>query len=265
MLLPLPPRLATPAANPTTKQTAPTNKGPFYNSRFAGRGLVRYRCSHGILQKGMRRQPPLSSYRSIGAPVRAVRHGTPASRSTLLSHSASRTTRVNTVTSWAIGDRVAGTPQGCNDGAMATMHPHLVSIGYEGRSVDDLVNSLLKQDVQVLVDVRLNPISRKPGLSKTALSTALNEAGITYIHHRELGNPKDNRDDFRRGTPESHARFRALLGEEKGAAALRHVSELLEDSVVALLCFERDHSECHRTLVVDAIAQQDPGLSVAHV
>lgn len=160
---------------------------------------------------------------------------------------------------------VADTLQGCNDGAMATTHPHLVSIGYEGRSVDDLVNSLLKQDVQVLVDVRLNPISRKPGLSKTALSTALNEAGITYIHHRELGNPKDNRDDFRRGTPESHARFRALLGEERGAAALRHVSELLEDSVVALLCFERDHSECHRTLVVDAIAQQDPGLSVAHV
>lgn len=150
-------------------------------------------------------------------------------------------------------------------GPMATTHPHLVSIGYEGRSVDDLVNSLLKQDVQVLVDVRLNPISRKPGLSKTALSTALNEAGITYIHHRELGNPKDNRDDFRRGTPESHARFRALLGEERGAAALRHVSELLEDSVVALLCFERDHSECHRTLVVNAIAQQDPSLSVAHV
>jgi hypothetical protein len=49
----------------------------------------------------------------------------------------------------------------------------LVSIGYEGKSVGDIVAQLLQQDVRVLVDVRLTPLSRKPGLSKTKLSQAL--------------------------------------------------------------------------------------------
>ncbi|MDR1430587.1 MAG: DUF488 domain-containing protein, partial [Propionibacteriaceae bacterium] len=50
-----------------------------------------------------------------------------------------------------------------------------------------------------LVDVRQTPISRKRGLSKTALGAALSEAGIDYIHLRELGNPRDNRDGYRQG------------------------------------------------------------------
>ena len=40
-----------------------------------------------------------------------------------------------------------------------------------------------------LVDVRLTPISRKPGLSKTALGRELAAVGMVYEHRRELGNP----------------------------------------------------------------------------
>lgn len=38
----------------------------------------------------------------------------------------------------------------------------LVSIGYEGKTIDDLVAQLVEQDVQVLVDVRLTPLSPSP-------------------------------------------------------------------------------------------------------
>ncbi len=48
----------------------------------------------------------------------------------------------------------------------------LVSIGYEGKTLSDLVTQLLEQGVRVLVDVRLTPLSRKPGLSKTKLTEA---------------------------------------------------------------------------------------------
>jgi uncharacterized protein (DUF488 family) len=37
----------------------------------------------------------------------------------------------------------------------------LVSIGYEGRNLDELIEDLLEQQVNVLVDVRLNPILPK--------------------------------------------------------------------------------------------------------
>lgn len=53
----------------------------------------------------------------------------------------------------------------------------VVSIGYEGKTVAQL----LAQDVKVLVDVRLTPLSRKPGLSKTKLAEALRAAGIDYL------------------------------------------------------------------------------------
>lgn len=60
----------------------------------------------------------------------------------------------------------------------------------------------------MLVDVRLTPLSRKPRLSKTKLAAALADVGIEYVHHRALGNPKDNRAGFREGQPASRARYR---------------------------------------------------------
>lgn len=141
----------------------------------------------------------------------------------------------------------------------------LVSIGYEGRTVDDLVVQLVNQGVRVLVDVRLTPLSRKPGLSKTKLSEALAAVGICYVHHRALGNPKDNRAGFRAGEPQSRARYRDVLKTSAATDALAHVSELLDGGVVALLCFEQDHAECHRDIVVRRLMKSRPEAAVVHV
>lgn len=136
--------------------------------------------------------------------------------------------------------------------------PKLVSVGYEGRDAKTLISLLEANDVQVLVDVRLNPISRKPGLSKGALSAALEAAGIRYVHYRSLGNPKDNRAGFRAGDQSALTRFSEVLSQETAGQAIRHVTELLEEGVVALLCFERDHAQCHRRLVAEAIRDGVP-------
>jgi uncharacterized protein (DUF488 family) len=141
----------------------------------------------------------------------------------------------------------------------------LISIGYEGKTVGDLVTQLLDQGVRVLVDVRLTPLSRKPGLSKTKLAAALRAAGIEYIHHRALGNPKDNRAGFRAGEPESLARYHEVLDTADASVALDHVCELLDGGVVALLCFEQDHAECHRNVVIDRVLKTRPKAAVFHV
>ncbi|WP_252446038.1 DUF488 domain-containing protein [Pseudonocardia humida] len=72
--------------------------------------------------------------------------------------------------------------------------PALLTVGYEGRSVDDVVAGLVAQEVSLLIDVRLTPLSRKRGLSKRGLTEHLAAAGIEYLHLRALGNPVDNRD-----------------------------------------------------------------------
>ncbi|BBX06751.1 DUF488 family protein [Mycolicibacterium aichiense] len=141
----------------------------------------------------------------------------------------------------------------------------LISIGYEGKTVDYLVAQLLQQDVRVLIDVRLTPLSRKPGLSKVKLSEALAAVGIGYVHHRALGNPKDNRAGFRAGEPQSRARYRDVLESTAATDALAHVCELMDGGVVALLCFELDHAECHRDIVVRRLMKERPGAAVVHV
>ncbi len=138
----------------------------------------------------------------------------------------------------------------------------LVSLGYQGRDATELIDQLLQADVSTLVDVRLTPLSRKPGLSKRRLADALNAAGIQYVHLPHLGNPKDNRETFRGGKPDSRARYLRLLQSPDGRAAMRHIAEMLDGGVVALLCFERVHTTCHRALVAAELGQSTPGLRV---
>jgi uncharacterized protein (DUF488 family) len=140
--------------------------------------------------------------------------------------------------------------------------PQLVSVGYEGLDVRALIERLKQQQVRWLVDVRLNPISRKPGLSKRRLREALAAVGITYVHHQELGNPQDNRQGLRAGVAASRARFRHRLQSEAASEALRHVDELLDDGTVAILCFERSHESCHRGIVTEAIAKRRPDMNL---
>jgi uncharacterized protein (DUF488 family) len=143
--------------------------------------------------------------------------------------------------------------------------PPLVSLGYEGRTVEELIANLQRESVTVLVDVRLTPLSRKPGMSKRRLTSALDAVGIRYVHMRALGNPKENRAAFRAGDPRSRDDFREVLKDARGAEALRHVAELLDGETVALLCFERDHQTCHRLLVAEELLRTNPAVALVEL
>ena len=141
----------------------------------------------------------------------------------------------------------------------------VATVGYEGRTADELVAVLTAAAVDVLVDVRLTPISRKPGLSKGRLTSALAQAGIAYLHLPQLGNPRDTRDGYRNAEVRALARFRSLLRSNSARDALNDLVVLSEDRRVALLCFERDAKTCHRALVVEALSERRPDLAVTHL
>nr|WP_314844755.1 DUF488 domain-containing protein [uncultured Microbacterium sp.] len=130
-------------------------------------------------------------------------------------------------------------------------------IGYEGLALDTFISKLRIRGVQTLVDVRLNAISRKRGFSKRALSEALSEEGITYVHLPVLGNQRDNRAGY--GEIESDLahdvrdRFRQELQSDVAAAALREVADLAQAGEVVLFCYEQDERHCHREQVLDQI------------
>ena len=141
----------------------------------------------------------------------------------------------------------------------------MVTIGYQHRAVDELIAMLRKAGVKTLVDVRLTPLSRKTGLSKNGLATRLNDAGIDYMHLPQLGNPRDNRDAFRRGDKAAVARYRDVLGTPEGQAALAELLRLAARRRVALMCFEHDAAECHRSLIADALVESGAAVSIVHL
>jgi len=137
------------------------------------------------------------------------------------------------------------------------------SIGYDDRTPEELVDDLRRHGVTEVVDVRMNPISRRKGFSKKGLAATLEAAGIGYRHDRPLGNPPDNRAAFRRGDPAARARVQAAVD-----AAPDVVDELAEVAVhrsIALLCICRDHDRCHRSVVAEALIAVDPSLEVVPI
>jgi len=133
----------------------------------------------------------------------------------------------------------------------------IVSIGYEGRSVDDFLNALLKEKVQVLLDVRKNPFSRKFGFSKKKLIDYCGKLGIEYRHHPELGIEGALRKDL--DTYEDYQRlfleYDKSLDEKN--EIIHGIIELGRERKIALFCFEKDPGYCHRNVIVERIRRQD--------
>jgi uncharacterized protein (DUF488 family) len=131
----------------------------------------------------------------------------------------------------------------------------LATIGYEASDLPDFIATLRAAGISRLIDVRELPISRRRGFAKTALSAALGAEGIDYVHLRGLGDPKEGREAARAG---DYARFRKVFGGHMNTKvaqdALRTAVRLVEDGGACLMCYERDHTGCHRTMVADAIS-----------
>lgn len=126
------------------------------------------------------------------------------------------------------------------------------TIGYEGRTLAELVARLKRSRVERVIDVRELPLSRRAGFSKTPLSRALEEAGIGYAHVRSAGNPFRN-------APGPHermlARYRRYLLEHP--AVLDEVEAAMADLRCALVCLEADPAECHRTILVERLSRRN--------
>ena len=138
------------------------------------------------------------------------------------------------------------------------------TIGYEGTDIERFVQTLKIVGVTTLADVRAVPLSRKPGFSKSALRMRLTQEGISYLHFVELGDPKAGREAARLGRYEVFRKiYRQHLQSVEAAAALRSLAELVEETRTCLLCFERDPSVCHRSLIANRLKMD--GVRVFHL
>jgi len=125
----------------------------------------------------------------------------------------------------------------------------LYTFGYEGLDIEAFIARLKTAGVHSVVDVRELPLSRKKGFSKTAFCEHLKQAGIGYFHTPSLGCPKPIRDRYRTdGDWDRYSRdYLVYLDTRK--ETVQELAKLARATTACLVCFEADHTRCHRTYV----------------
>jgi uncharacterized protein (DUF488 family) len=135
----------------------------------------------------------------------------------------------------------------------------LFTIGYEQTPAKAVLDELEQAGVKLLVDVRAVASSRRPGFSKNQLAAGLEERGISYLHLRGLGTPKEGRVAARSGQFDTlHKIYAKHLKTPQAREELDELSALVKKSgPVCILCYERDHLHCHRRWIAEMIEARD--------
>jgi uncharacterized protein (DUF488 family) len=131
----------------------------------------------------------------------------------------------------------------------------LYTIGYEGISLEEYLNRLIKNDIKILVDVRNNPLSMKFGFSKTQLKNFCASLNIEYLHIPEVGIQSDQRQELRTQTDYDNL-FKVYKNQnlKKTLSQQKQILNLLEEKKrIALTCFEANICQCHRKHLAEAI------------
>lgn len=131
----------------------------------------------------------------------------------------------------------------------------LYTIGYEGISLEEYLNRLIKNDIKVLVDVRKNALSMKFGFSKSKLKLFCASLNIEYMHIPEVGIQSDQRQELK-----IQSDYDSLFINYQQQNLKRTISQqeqildlLKNKQRIALTCFEANICQCHRKHLAEAI------------
>ena len=135
----------------------------------------------------------------------------------------------------------------------------LFTIGYEQTPAKAVLDELQHAGVKLLVDVRAIASSRRPGFSKSQLAAGLDERGISYIHLRGLGTPKEGRLAARSGDMKALSKiYHAHLKTPQAREEMDELASLvMKAGPVCILCYERDHNICHRKFIAEIIEERE--------
>lgn len=136
----------------------------------------------------------------------------------------------------------------------------VLSLGYERRSINELIGILKSYRIKKLLDVRESPHSRRKDFSKNALASSLEAAGIKYVHLRSAGNPhRQEKNDIRRCL----RLYRAYL--KRKPEVLDIVADEVMEMSTAVLCYERQHESCHRSVLLEAAHHMGHSFEIVEV
>jgi len=140
------------------------------------------------------------------------------------------------------------------------------TVGHSTRSDEEFTQILLAHSIEVLVDVRMFPASRRyPQFNKSVLSESLAQRGIRYHHEVRLGGRRPPRKDSH-NTAWNNSAFRGYadyMETEEFKQAVKELLELSGKTRTTVMCAEAVWWKCHRSLIADYL--KAAGHTVIHI
>jgi uncharacterized protein (DUF488 family) len=150
--------------------------------------------------------------------------------------------------------------------AVAGSKPRVFTVGHSTQTVDDFVGLLNANAVELVVDVRRFPASRRhPHFAREALAASLAEAGIAYEWLPELGGRRAPRKD----SPNTGWRNEGFRGyadymdTQAFQLGITRLVDLARTKPTAYMCAEHAWQQCHRGLISDYL--KVAGWGVVHI
>lgn len=143
----------------------------------------------------------------------------------------------------------------------------LFTIGFTQTSAEEFFESLKKNHIKTLIDVRLNNSSQLAGYAKkNDLKYFLKViCDVDYIHLLDLAPTKDILDKFKKQKNMSWTEYEKsyldLINNRKIEKKLS--PQLFENG--CLLCSEKKPHHCHRKLLADYLSQKWQNITIKHL
>jgi len=136
------------------------------------------------------------------------------------------------------------------------------TIGHSTHSIATFIGLLRQHGITALADVRSAPYSRfNPQFNKEMLADELKAHGIRYVFLGcELGARSNDPSCYENG----RVRYARLARTELFRKGIERVRNGANEYRIALMCAEKDPLECHRTLLVARVLEEQ-GVPVMHI
>lgn len=136
------------------------------------------------------------------------------------------------------------------------------TIGHSTQPVESFLGLLTKHGVNAVADVRSSPYSKfAPQYCIDELSASLKEAGVAYAFLGEELGARSNDNSCYVNDVVSYERLANTSLFKKG---IQRIEDGCKRYRIALMCSERDPTECHRTILVSKVLSER-GVDVRHI
>ncbi len=142
------------------------------------------------------------------------------------------------------------------------MQVTIYTIGHSNLTYEEFIKLLKKYAINVIIDVRSQPFSRRfPQFNKHELDNLLEKSGICYSYRGDKLGGRPKNPSFYEKQRVSYER----LGRDKEFnEAIDDLIKLASSKIIALMCSEKDPMDCHRALLIGRILK-NKNVLVQHI